>query len=287
MEKVKAWICLDIDGTTTSDPHSIPQQVLEYFTSLYEKGYRFVFITGRTFAFANATLSKIPFPFLFSVQNGADLLQMPEKIPLQQHYLPASVIERLDEIYEGREEDYIIYSGWQAGDFCYYRPARFSEWMTSYLEMMMTLVEEPWQALHSFGPLRDKSFPLIKCLGTKEHMKEVEKYLHQIPEINVTCIKDPLSKEGYYLNLITDKNASKGNALNYIRTLAEPGALFIGAGDDRNDISLLESADIAIAMQNAPDDLIKLADIIAPPASEMGIIKALGAAILLGGRNAL
>ena len=279
MEKTKGWICLDIDGTITSDPHSVPDAVIRYFSSLYDKGWRFVFITGRTLAFANATLSCIPFPFLFSVQNGADLLQMPGKKLIKQCYLSSSVIKKLDEIYEGREEDYIIYSGWEAGDFCYYRPHRFSEWMTNYLELMMTLVEEPWQALHSFGPLRDKSFPLIKCLGTKEHMQEVEKYLQEIPEINVTCIKDPMSKEGYYLNLITDKKASKGNALTYIRTLAAPGVPFIAGGDDRNDISLLEAANIAIAMQTAPEDVLKHADIIAPPASEMGIIAALEEAI--------
>lgn len=279
MEKVKGWICLDIDGTTTSDPHSVPKKVIEYFSSLYNKGWRFVFITGRTLSYAKATLHNIPFPFLFSVQNGADLVQMPDMKLIRQCYLPASIIVKLDQIYENKEEDYIIYSGWEAGDFCYYRPHRFSEWMTSHLELMMTLVEEPWQALNSFGPLRDKSFPLIKCLGTKEHMQDVEKYLKDIKEINVTCIKDPLSKEGFYLNLITDKKASKGNALNFIRTLTTPGVPFIGAGDDRNDISLLESADIAIAMRNAPEDLRALADIIAPPATEMGIIEALEKAI--------
>jgi hydroxymethylpyrimidine pyrophosphatase-like HAD family hydrolase len=204
---------------------------------------------------------------------------MPEKKLVKQHYLSAHVVEKLDEIYEGQNEDYLIYSGFEKGDFCFYRPHRFSKVMTEYLELMMTLVEEPWQALETFTPLKHQSFPLIKCIGTKEHMEEVALYLQKLCDVSVSCIKDPLSKDGFYVNLITDRLATKGKALAYLRTLQPKGALFIAAGDDRNDISLLDAADIAIGMQGAPSDVLKHADIIAPSADEMGIIQGLELAL--------
>jgi hypothetical protein len=275
MKAVKGLICLDIDGTITSDPHSVPLAVIEYFQSLYDIGWRFVFITGRTFSFAKATLKSVPFPFYFSVQNGADLIAMPEKKLVKQNYLSAHVVEKLDEIYEGRMEDYLIYSGFEKGDFCFYRPHRFSKMMTEYLELMMTLVEEPWQAVESFAPLKHQSFPLIKCIGTKKHMEEVALYLQKFDDVCVSCIKDPLSRDGFYVNLITDRKASKGSALRYLRTLYPHDTLFIAAGDDRNDISLLDAADVAIGMHGAPSEVLEHADIIAPSADEMGIIQGL------------
>ena len=49
----------------------------------------------------------------------------------------------------------------------------------------------------------------------------------------------------------------------------------IAAGDDENDISLLEAADVKIAMSHAPEKLQEIAQFIAPPTRDLGIITAL------------
>jgi hypothetical protein len=53
----------------------------------------------------------------------------------------------------------------------------------------------------------------------------------------------------------------------------------IAAGDDENDISLLNAADTKIAMSHAPEALQQVADFIAPPTKDCGIIKALQLAL--------
>ena len=45
----------------------------------------------------------------------------------------------------------------------------------------------------------------------------------------------------------------------------------VGVGDYENDISLLNDADIGVAVGNATDELKKVADIIVKPASEYAI----------------
>lgn len=272
MQSRKGWICLDIDGTITCDAHTMPEEVSHFFASLYKSGWQFVFITGRTFSFANAVLQSLPFPYYFAVQNGADIFLMPEKKLLAQHYISSSVMKHLDELYQGKLEDYIVYSGWQKGDFCYFRPQRFSSSMMDHLKVLMTLVQEPWQQLTSFAPLAGQSFPLIKCMGSREHMMEIEQYLKSYSSVSSSAIKDPLSLSGSYINLVTAKEATKGSVVRYLKGLSLPSQVFIAAGDDRNDISLLHEADISIAMSGAPEDLLSLADIIAPSASQLGII---------------
>ncbi|MBM3207646.1 MAG: HAD family phosphatase [Chlamydiae bacterium] len=273
------WICLDIDGTITADPFSIPDTVVKYFTSLYTLGWRFCFITGRTLSFACKVLDKITFPFYISVQNGADILQMPEKKLIRQSYLSSDVLAHLDVIYKDLPEDYIVYSGWERGDYCYYRPSRSSAQMNTYFSFLMTLSGTPWVALDDFSSLARETFSLIKCLGSLQMMKYVETKLKEIDGIHVTMIKDPTSPCEGYIILITDKSASKGNAMAFLKSSEKNAHLYIAAGDDMNDISLLKEADIAIAMGDAPESLQKIAHIIAKPATELGIIDALNTAI--------
>jgi hydroxymethylpyrimidine pyrophosphatase-like HAD family hydrolase len=53
------------------------------------------------------------------------------------------------------------------------------------------------------------------------------------------------------------------------------GDLVVAGGDDENDLSLLQAADVKIAMPHAPEILRKIADFMAPPVEEQGIIHAL------------
>lgn len=271
---MKGCICLDIDGTITADPYSIPKPVVDCLRFLYQRGWVFLFATGRTYTFAQKTLKDIDFPYFFALQNGSDLLQMPEQKPLMKHYLSSKIIPVIEEIGKGEEEDFIIYTGWERGDFCYYRPKKFSHEILEHIDIIKEYADKPWQAVDSFSFREEDEFPLIKYLGSKEGMYKVYEKLKAVEGIEVSYIKDPVS-EGVYLNLITAPRASKGLAVQKIRSLLPKGTLCIAAGDDRNDLSMLEEADIAIAVGSAPAALIAVADIMAKPASEMGLIEAL------------
>lgn len=271
-------IALDIDGTITDKNHLIPSEVADFFLTLFSKGWQFIFITGRPFSFAFAALSKLSFPYLLGVQNGADLLKMPEKKHIQSFYLNTEILKTLETIYKDKEEDFLIYSGFEKGDFCYYRPAHFSSRVTAYLERLQTLAVEPWMPLDNFNDSECESFPLIKCFGKKSEMEEIAKKLQPFQNIQVSVIKDPVSPE-FFLLLITNKKANKGDgALNLLKIGHLPRPLIVG-GDDNNDIPLLKVGDIKIAMEGAPDALISLADIIAKPSHQFGIIAALKKAI--------
>ncbi len=271
---MKGCICLDIDGTLTLEVDRIPKNVLICLEKLYLEGWQFLFATGRTFSYATRALSGIKFPYFFTVQNGANLLQMPEKKLLHREYLPASIIPKIEELHKGVSEDYLIYSGMEKGDFCYYRPGRFSKLFEEHNKKIEAFSTSPWEKRDEFTFLEGESFPLIKTIGTKEEMLSLYEKLQVLKEATVSFIKDPLSEE-IYLNLITAKKASKGNMVKLIRKQFPEGTLFIAAGDDFNDVSMLEEANIAIVMGQAPKKMHPLADILAKSAKEEGIIEAL------------
>lgn len=274
MRKHIGWIALDIDGTITDESHHAPPKVIEFLHSLEKKGWELVFITGRTFSFGYRVVKEFDFHYYLAVQNGADILYMPHKDLVARHYLNDKIIPILEDAYRGEKEDFLLYAGYEGGDFCYYRPERYSSKMTKHLQKIMSLSPEPWKAVTNFDFERGLSFPLIKCLGTRESMVRINGILQKHPQISATMIRDPLG-EDIYLILVTAKEATKGNALRIVQDVLGDGGPIIAAGDDLNDISMLEAADIKIVMSSAPPEMHSMATILAEHGEEHGIIDAL------------
>jgi hydroxymethylpyrimidine pyrophosphatase-like HAD family hydrolase len=274
MRKHIGWIALDIDGTITDETHHAPPSVVAYLKSLVKNGWEIVFLTGRTFSFGYQVVKEFDFPFYLAVQNGADIFLMPQQERVAQHYLDDKILPILEEAYRGEKEDFLVYAGYEHGDFCYYRPEKYSPHLSAHLQKIMALSPEPWKAVKNFDFEKGLSFPLAKCLGTKEAMQRINAFLQSVPDVSATLIRDPLGAD-IYLNLVTQKMATKGNALNIVRQVLPEGGPVIAAGDDLNDISMLQHADVKIVMPKAPRSMHPLATIMA----DKGIVDALDQAI--------
>ncbi len=279
MRKHIGWIALDIDGTITDATHHAPPQVVQFLHDLEKKGWEIVFITGRTFSYGYRVVKAFDFPFYLAVQNGADILFMPHKELVARHYLDPQVIPVLEKAYRGEKEDFLVYAGYDKGDFCYYRPEKFSPSMKEHIHKIMATSPEPWRSVEDFNFEKSIAFPLIKCLGSREAMLRINALLQPFPEITATMIRDPLA-DGIYLNLITAKQATKGNALQRVKDVIGDGGPVIAAGDDLNDISMLECADVKIVMSAAPKEMHSMATILASHGEQHGIIDALKQAIM-------
>lgn len=272
--KQNGWIALDIDGTITLDKYSVPDEVTSYLRSLTKKGWRIAVATGRPFAFASLALSRFDFPYFFLAQNGSAALEMPGEKPLFKEYISPKTIPFVEAAYQGIDSDFLIYAGYEKGDFCYWRPSRMSQEDLNYLHDLQKRQKEEWQAVETFDPSRLDPFPLIKCFGSLPRMKVVAERLRKTGHFQVAMIRDPFV-EDFSMLLVTDQKASKGLSLKRVFEKEGRGSLVIAAGDDENDISLLEAADVKIAMAHAPEFLQEKADLIAPPTKEHGIIRAL------------
>ncbi len=275
----KGWIALDIDGTITSHKHTVPVEVVSYLRGVEQSGWKMAIATGRSFVFTSMLLAPFDFPYVLILQNGSAALQMPGKKLLYKNYLPPSSIGAVEKIFEGIDGNFLVYSGYERGDFCYFRPDRFSEVHMGYLKHLQTREKEPARPVESFegiGPC-----PLIKCFGAKPLMLEVAEKLRQTKLFEVASIRDPFEPE-FHLLLLTEASVSKGRALREVMQGIGRGERVISAGDDENDASLLAEADFKIAMPHAPEMLKKMADLIAPPVSRLGVITALERAISHG-----
>lgn len=273
-KNAKGLIALDIDGTITVDMKDISTDVVDYLTHLNNLGWAFVFITGRTFDFGYQVLSILPFEYYYAVQNGAILLSMPDRKIISKKYLHKSIIPQMENICEGYSTDFVVYAGLEWNNQCFYRKNYFSDQILEYLEARQKAFRETWKNLSSFDLLPLDEFPSIKCFGELKSAEEIAFKIETYLGLHVPLIKDPFNQD-YYVAQATHPDVSKGQVLkDLVQQTGFKGSI-IAAGDDLNDLTMFDAANIKIAMENAPMELKLKANIIAPPASLAGIIEGL------------
>lgn len=271
-------IALDIDGTITSETHSVHPDVVRYFTSLQDEGWIFMFITGRPFQWGYEVLKSFPFPYVFVVQNGALVLEMPARKVIDKKYLRSDILPLMENICLEEKTDFIVYSGFESQDWCYYRPTHLPSPLLAYLQQRVEALEEKWQPLSSFHSLPVSLFSSLKCFAQGDQAQRLSQRIEKELSLHAPVNRDPFNPH-YFVIQATHIEATKGKALEYYRHQFPSVPVVIAAGDDYNDLSMLQKANIRVVMATAPADLKQWGDIIAPPASENGIIKGLKQAI--------
>jgi hydroxymethylpyrimidine pyrophosphatase-like HAD family hydrolase len=264
----------DIDKTLTDERQIIPDEVANYLALRSKDGWKIVLLTGRTFCFAMMSLEKLNFDYYLGVQNGAEVLMMPSKTPFFRNFLSKQKILEIDSVYQSYSEDFLVYSGLEKGDFCYYRKSKFSDDKIEYLEKLKKLSASDWIEVLDMHELPDVGFPLVKGIAKRIILEKIFLKLKTLTGISMSLIQDTVDPN-YAILLITKKGVDKGSSLEKISSTFAGEILTIGAGDDLNDFELLKKADIKIAMSTSPIDLLDLATIVARPATELGIIEAL------------
>jgi len=70
---------------------------------------------------------------------------------------------------------------------------------------------------------------------------------------------------------VLPKGVSKGAALEeWLKTLSEPPEIIVAAGDHHNDLEMLASAHLAVAPEDAAEEVLRMAHVIMPSADRHG-----------------
>ena len=273
-ECMKGLLALDIDGTLTDADLVIPKKVNAYLASLYEQGWKIAFLTGRTYSFAMTELTFVPYPYLLGVQNGTEIISLPNEKLLHSTGISHEVFPVLEKMYQGQKTHYLAYAGYLRKDFCYWDKQRFEKTFLPYLQKVQDLSRAPWEPLSQLrGPIT-----LIKCFGTDLFLKEIKDKMKEMFSLNACTIKDGVDPSLSIL-LLTPFEANKGKALHFVKEHEQIDYPVIAAGNDYNDITLFEEADISVGMEGSCDELLSIATIVAPHSHNHGIIDGLTKAI--------
>ena len=275
----------DIDGTITHHPHQLDDRVIEALHQYHDAGWSLFFLTGRYFSYAYPLFQKISVPFLLGSQNGASVWSSTKKEFFYFRNMPRDFLEVLEKYFDGLDLVVCIESGASNRD-TYFRLELGQETreLTKILDAVYFPSSEAAEILINVQERLSEEFTYENFAVAKffERRSEVRKMMERFAEapevssrVTMNYMRWPFDFN-YAVLLLTAKDVSKGFAVDQVvRSLYKGNKPFImTSGDDANDIDLLSRGDFKIVMQTAPDEMHGLADFLAPPAKDLGILSA-------------
>ncbi len=242
-------MCTDLDGTLLNSKKNITKEnidAIEYFKS--EGGY-FTFITGRMPSYVNYIYETIKPNYPFGCVNGGGIYDHRTQEYVWTEELPASVVELLEYVDINAPSVGIQVSTFDKVYFC-----KENEVMAHFravtgvpnLVRHYNDINEPFAKI-LFSVLNPEEIPfLAKLLGSHPNADNF-RFLHSEK----------------YLYEIIPKGIHKGVALlNLAKILNIDAEKTIAIGDYNNDIELLKTAGIGVAVSNACNELKSIADYI-------------------------
>lgn len=274
----KGLICIDIDGTLTPVREQVSEKVVSYLQEKAQQGYRLLFITGRTYAWSVHLLKKLPFPYILASLNGAYVAKMPENRPLATNYIAFSKMALIEPLIHLEEVALILCTGPDQNEKSFLLSRYANDALKAHLKLRRAALSENWTEISDVNEIQLNHFAALRIFCIKSAAPKLQKMLMAVPEVQVAMMKDSYD-DRFSLVTVTHSGASKGHAALFVAKHVGNSGPIIACGDDYNDIPMLEIADCKVVMNTAPEDLLKLADVIAPSAALDGLIDGIESAL--------
>lgn len=261
----------DLDGTLLRDDKSLSPANRSALERAAAGGCQIVVATGRLWRVIPQFLLDLPFLRYFILMNGAKILDRQTgevlyrcEIPLKTAKKVFDLMEPLDCTVDCFQNDRGIMARSYYDRLDYYIPDPISRIMA---QGNREPVDDFWGAVQAGGPTVQKVqmyFPHLELRPQAAALLQRE-----VPEL-VQGISMPGNLE------LNAAGATKGIALEKLCAALRIDPLdAIAFGDGTNDISMLRSAGIGVAMANAAPETLAAADLIAPSNQEDGVAQIL------------
>lgn len=274
MGKVKL-IALDMDGTLFNNQGEISKKDRETLKMATDAGVAVAVATGRAY-------SELPIEMLYDVGihyaitgNGSAVYRFPDKECVFTDCLDSEIV--CDIISELKKLD-IYYDIYIEGEVycpktvCHnIRKMDIPESLKDHIERTRIVVDDLEELIRGCGKTVEKTtlnFAYLEdgtCLGKAESTEILNRY----PQIEYLC-------GGYHNWEFTRAGVNKGTGLQFLaERLGVPMDQTMACGDSENDLSMLAAAHVAVAMENAAEEVKNAATFITLSNEESGVAYAI------------
>ena len=241
--KVKA-IAFDMDGTLLTDDKQISSRTRRCFKALEERGISLVLSTGRSFEALEPYKNDLNLNHPVICYNGARILGNKGEI-IKEHLLPDEISRFIIDFARKERVHIQIYRN---GNLYYERSTPEAEFYENHVSIKGKIVN-----FDDFTPL---GFTKMMYLGDHNYLEGLGASIKKHCGKNLSVMfSNPMFLE------FMDGEVSKGKALFEVADHLGIGIDSVMAfGDGENDISMIETAGIGVAMSNAANEVKAVAD---------------------------
>ncbi len=270
-------VALDLDGTLLDSNKRLSETNRAALRRVAEAGGFVVPTTGRFFGMMPADVRDLPFVRYAITANGAQVYDRVADEAVVRAEMPVSTAVAIMELLDQFDIIYDCYRnnwGWMTRSLqdkaAEYAPDEHYVKMVREFRNPVPELKAHLTATESEGGVQKIMLFVRGGPEAGDTLKEIaSKVRAAFPDVCITCsVRNNLE--------INAASAHKGNALKLLAehlgfTLAE----CIAFGDGRNDITMIEAAGVGVAMENAADDVKRVADIVTSTNDDDGVARVL------------
>jgi hypothetical protein len=252
-------VALDVDGTLLNSHHELTPAVAEAVRTAQAQGVYIVLATGKQYSAITSLIEQLELTAPQITSHGALVTNPVQNTILHQQCIPFESGRRAIAI--GAELGVTMVVAGHGKTFAVAHNADI-DYMLTYGDPVPQILSDLTQALEP-APTH------LMALAYQRDALYAEAYQRFKAELG-DVLNVSLSSP-YYIELL-HPNASKGRALAAVcAQLGIDWENTLVAGDSFNDLSMFEFAGLAVAMDNAPGDVKKRANLVAPSNNDDGV----------------
>lgn len=262
-------IATDCDGTILNSEGFLPNEIIDTFRKLHNKGIHILVATGRNDILAKDYLDELNINCPVAGCNGATLVNFYSN---QKYFIKSMDTTSLDKIFDICQDNNIGVKIFTT-DTCYTNDKTLYEGgigliTTKYKRKMKYSVNYKLiDNMHSVSNLDN----VVKAVVIEN---DIPKLLKLRDTINISIPSVKAVQSNWNCIDINSNDVSKGNAiLDYAKIVGVKPEEIIAFGDSENDISMLKCAGIGVAVNNAQDCVKEAADEIVDTNDNFGVAK--------------
>ena len=270
-----SMVATDLDGTLLLQNKHISKRTYATLKKANENGVHIVIATGRSFSALPESIFKIDGVRYVVTSNGANVIDLKNNEVIYKNCIDAVQIPKIIDFLKKRPYILEVFTGGKA----YMSKSDYDRFKTRTIDFRpIEYVLQTRIPIDDIFEFTSKNASAIENININfdslsDKPKAYEELL-KFDNITVTTSFD--------FNLeIGGNTTSKGDALNFLtKMLGLTSKNVLSIGDNPNDSSMLGFAEIAVAVENAHEDIIKLADYTTSSNDEDGVAKAIEKFIL-------
>ena len=263
-------VATDLDGTLLLQNKHISKRTYDVLKKANENGVHVVIATGRSFSALPESIFKIEGMRYVVTSNGANIIDLKDNEVIYKNCIDAAQIPKIIDFLKGRPYILEVFTGGKAymskSDYDKFRSRTIDFRPIEYVLQTRIPIDDIFEFTSKNASAIENININFDSLSDKP--KAYEKLL-KFDNITVTTSFD--------FNLeIGGNTTSKGDALNFLtQMLGLTSKNVLSIGDNPNDSSMLDFAKIAVAVENAHEDVLRLADYTTSSNDEDGVAKAI------------
>lgn len=252
--KVKTLYVTDLDGTLLNSHDTIDPASIEIINFLVDQGMLFTYATARSLVSASVAAEGLSTEIPVIAYNGAFILEPASGKIIASEGFQKAETDRVVEVLKEYNISPLVYSFIENAEKVSWVLDRENEGIRRYLSKRKG--DRRLRPLISDKDLYAGDMFYFTCIGEKEQLQSVYDIFSE--DDSYTCtLQQELYRPEYWCEIMPRK-ATKANAVQKLKTLWNCDRV-VSFGDAINDIPMFQISDECYAVENAVEELKKIA----------------------------